>query len=267
MERVEGTTWRALLHDPTHAAWSHHPGDRLTFHLRVLARVAEVAHFAHERAWLHRDIKPENVMVGPGGDVYLIDWGLAVRLPATHDGRDRSLVGTPGYMAPEMLQGTGAWLSPRTDVYLLGSTLHEVLTGCVRHQGRTLRAVLSSAWLSEEYPYAAATPPELAALATDATRPRPEARPPSADAFKRRIEAFLSRRVALGAIAAGRARLDQTRARAPDDDLHGRVNDLFQTLRRGLTGAPEWLRAGLAPTGSRRLGVSAARQRAAAGAA
>lgn len=218
---VEGATWRALLHDPQHPAWRDHPGDRLTQHLQVLAQVAAAAHYAHGRGWLHRDIKPDNVVVGPRGDAYLIDWGLAVHLPVAPAEDFRSLVGTPGYMAPEMVRGAGPWLSPGTDVYLLGAALHEVLTGRARHEGDSLREALFSAWLSAPCAYPDGTPAALAALANEATSARPEQRPPSADAFRRRIEGYLGH---------GPAPL------AHDGGLLGRLDACAAALRRGF----EW---------------------------
>lgn len=193
MEYVRGETWAERLHDPALAARGGHAGDSLRAEVDVLARVADVVQHAHDRGWLHRDIKPSNVLVGEPGEVYLIDWGLALPLPAEAGAPPTALgvgAGTPRYMAPEMLQGVGPWLTPRTDVYLLGATLHEVLTGAGRHRGDTLRATLYSAWLSERFEYPAAVPRALASLANDATSPWPEQRPPSAAAFRERLLAW-----------------------------------------------------------------------------
>jgi len=210
MKRVEGSTWRSMLRDPSHRAWERLPGDRLEFNLRVLCRIADVVHFAHTRQWLHRDLKPENVMIGEQDEVYLIDWGLALRMPIeTADVDQVDLVGTPAYMAPEMLKGVGPWLSPRTDVYLMGAVLHEVLTGSLRHSGETLRAVLSAAWLSDPVDYPPETPAELAALANEATAARASERVPDAETFRRRIELYLQHREAERTLAEGRGSFDR----------------------------------------------------------
>jgi serine/threonine protein kinase len=246
MKRIEGSNWRSLLRDPSHRAWERLTSDRLEFNLRVLCRVADVAHFAHARQWLHRDIKPENVMIGEQDEVYLIDWGLAVRMPIeTADVDQADLVGTPAYMAPEMLKGVGPWLSPRTDVYLMGAVLHEVLTGSLRHGGETLRAVLSSAWLSEPVDYPPETPAELAALANEATAARASDRVPDAEAFRRRIELYLQHREAEKALAEGRGLFEQLVADAgPGASLDEvsviqRFDACAAVMRRGLEIWPE----------------------------
>jgi serine/threonine-protein kinase len=129
MKRIEGVTWGQLLRDP--AAMAKHAPDRppLDEHLRILGQVCNAVHFAHARGVVHRDLKPDNVMVGAFGEVYVVDWGIATAFgPATQ------LAGTPAYMAPEMLGTPGARLSAKTDVYLLGAMLFEVLVGRAPHQ-------------------------------------------------------------------------------------------------------------------------------------
>src|SRR5207248_5943633 len=98
------------------------PGDRLGAHLEILMQVCNAAHFAHSRGIVHRDIKPQNVFIGRYGEVYLGDWGLAVRVEPRS--QTRALCGTPAYMAPEMV--VGGEVDARTDVYLLGATLHQI---------------------------------------------------------------------------------------------------------------------------------------------
>jgi len=193
MKRVVGTSWLELLRDPAHAGWAALPADRLRANVGILIQVANALHYAHSRGLLHRDVKPANVMVGEFGEVYLVDWGLAARLDRVAGAEPQGLVGTPAYMAPEMLGGLGG-LSARTDVYLLGATLHHVLTGAPRHGRSGHLGALASAVRSEPVAYGAEVPAELAELCNRATRRDPAGRPESALAFRRALEDFLEHR-------------------------------------------------------------------------
>lgn len=215
MKRIEGVDWRTLLRDPDAPWWQRleiPPSERLSFHLDVLAQVANALHYAHAHGVIHRDVKPENVLIGAHGDVYLADWGAASlpheRVP---DGPS-VIVGTPAYMAPEMVAGEPTQIGPRTDVFLLGATLHEVLTGRPRHAASTIPAALLAAYTCKPITYPEDVPAELAALASAATSREPSARPPSALAFRRALDVW---RVHRGAIAlAERARAITAEARA-----------------------------------------------------
>jgi eukaryotic-like serine/threonine-protein kinase len=101
--------------------------------VRVMADVAEAVHAAHRTGLVHRDLKPQNIMVEAtaegGWHPYVLDFGLA---------RDQSMdtmttigavMGTPPYMAPEQARGERAKIDRRTDVYSLGATLYDLLTG------------------------------------------------------------------------------------------------------------------------------------------
>jgi Protein kinase domain len=79
---------------------------------------------AHDRGVLHRDLKPANVLIDGQGRAHLADFGLA---DLTTRGDAPEIAGTPGYMAPEQLEGRGA--TTRTDVYALGLVLYEMFTG------------------------------------------------------------------------------------------------------------------------------------------
>jgi serine/threonine protein kinase len=82
--------------------------------------VCDAVSFAHAHGIIHRDLKPENVMVGPFGEVLVMDWGIASVLGSER----RSIVGgTPGFMAPEQTSGAANPIDPRTDVYALGALL------------------------------------------------------------------------------------------------------------------------------------------------
>ncbi len=129
------------------------PNGSLPELLRVFQRICEAVAFAHARGVIHRDLKPENVMVGAFGEVLVLDWGVAKLLalpagrpdvpppcmsataseaeitpegsvPATAGG---TVLGTPGYMAPEQSRGEVERVDARTDVYALGAILDFLL--------------------------------------------------------------------------------------------------------------------------------------------
>ncbi|HEU5060168.1 MAG TPA: serine/threonine-protein kinase, partial [Kofleriaceae bacterium] len=200
MKRVDGVSWRELLRDGDHPGWARREPNRearQVWHLGILAQLCNAIAFAHSRGFVHRDMKPDNVMVGEFGEVYLIDWGVAVKIGSRARGSDGSpvLIGTPAYMAPEMAQG-GA-LDERTDVYLLGASLHEVLTGRVRHPGADLHAVTLQAITSAPVDYGGGVPDELAGLANRATARDPADRPADALAFRQALLDHLLHRASL----------------------------------------------------------------------
>jgi len=177
MKRIEGVSWRALLRDRAHPQWRRwetQHRDALESHVSVLLSVCDALEYAHTKRVIHRDIKPDNVMIGPFGEVYLLDWGIAVELDAP--GSSASIAGTPSFMAPEMVEGTLADVTERTDVFLLGATLHVALTGRPRHEGASLMAILSAASASEPVAYGPEVPEELARLCNDATARSPDDR-------------------------------------------------------------------------------------------
>lgn len=114
--------------------------------LRIFLRICDAVAFAHARGVLHRDLKPSNVMVGPFGEVLVMDWGLSKLLGTSavaentktfvgsHSARissgqataHGSVLGTPGYMAPEQTRGESS-LDQRADIYALGAILQFLL--------------------------------------------------------------------------------------------------------------------------------------------
>lgn len=200
MKRIDGVDWRTLLRDPTHAWWEHldvPPSERQSFHLDVLAQIANALHFAHERGVIHRDVKPENVLIGAHGDVYLSDWGVACLPHEREEGASCEIVGTPAYMAPEMVLGEPQQIDVRTDVFLLGATLHEILVGKPPYPARSLHQALLAAFQCEPFAYPETIPEELAALARAATAREPAERPESALAFRRALDAWRVHRGAM----------------------------------------------------------------------
>jgi eukaryotic-like serine/threonine-protein kinase len=109
---------------------------------RYIMQVLDALTYSHERGVVHRDIKPANILVGAGGVVKLTDFGIArstseVRLTGTG-----LAVGTLAYMSPEQI-GAGQ-VDARSDLYSLGLTFYEMVTGCRAIQGATEHALMSA---------------------------------------------------------------------------------------------------------------------------
>jgi serine/threonine protein kinase len=149
--------------------------------LRLFSRICDAVAFAHARGVLHRDLKPANIMVGPFGEVLVMDWGLAKILrddkqsgvhaadPDTtvlekpkppsdaNDSTNSSVItshgtvmGTPGYMSPEQARGEVAVLDARSDIFSLGALLRFILTqrtllGFTPRLDRSLEAICAKA--------------------------------------------------------------------------------------------------------------------------
>ena len=244
MKRVDGVVWQELLRDTAHPAWKEWGGDardRIDGHLEILMQVCNAAHFAHSRGIVHRDIKPQNVLIGHFGDVYLADWGIAHRMENASNGR---VCGTPSYMAPEMALGEA--IDARTDVYLLGAVLHEILTGRPRHVGATLAAVMSDAVLSPPFEYASSVPADLATLANRATARDLAQRPASAAEFRRALSDHLRHKSSVALSATALPRLDELRALLQrrvdvdrEEDAQRTSDALIAEIRFALTQALE----------------------------
>ncbi|BBM84786.1 serine/threonine-protein kinase [Candidatus Uabimicrobium amorphum] len=102
--------------------------------VRLMIDTCKGIHYAHEQGIIHRDLKPSNVMVDVSGNVRVMDFGLAkVMHSDAHLSRSGQQMGTPAYMSPE--QANGYTVDIRTDVYALGATLYELLTGRPPFQG------------------------------------------------------------------------------------------------------------------------------------
>jgi len=112
--------------------------------LRFFEGVALALDAAHELGVVHRDVKPGNLMVRPDGEPVVLDFGLATGSEGEALTRVGEGMGTPEYMAPEQIEeGRGA-VDARTDVYGLGVTLYEVLTGTRPFQGPSPHEIQAS---------------------------------------------------------------------------------------------------------------------------
>jgi TolB-like protein/tRNA A-37 threonylcarbamoyl transferase component Bud32 len=96
----------------------------------LMAQVARAVQYAHDQGILHRDLKPGNILLDGHSEPLVSDFGLAKWLEPTGDlTRTPSIFGTPGYIAPEQVNGSAGKLTPAADVYSLGAVLFHLLTG------------------------------------------------------------------------------------------------------------------------------------------
>ena len=96
--------------------------------------------YAHHLGVVHRDIKPSNIMITDGGVVKLLDFGIAFQEQATHLTQTGYLLGSLSYMSPEQVSGSKA--TSRSDLYSVGVTLYELLTGILPITGKTNYEIL-----------------------------------------------------------------------------------------------------------------------------
>jgi serine/threonine-protein kinase len=262
LKRIDGVEWGRLMHDGATVQRRFRAPDLLEWNLDVMARVCDAVHFAHARGFIHRDIKPENVLIGELGEVYLADWGIAVStrddqrvVPLARDAKD--IAGTPAYMAPEMLGGEVSRVSEKTDVYLLGAVLHELLGGHPPHRGEDLRAMITSILMDvAELP--PSVPPALRAITARALAVDPDARFETPLQLRLALEGYLRHRGS--ELLADRARerlveLEASLARAESagdeaQEVHGLVSECRFGFREALAQWPEnaAARAGLEHT-------------------
>jgi TolB-like protein/tRNA A-37 threonylcarbamoyl transferase component Bud32 len=96
----------------------------------LMAKVVRGVQYAHGQGILHRDLKPGNILLDGRGEPLVSDFGLAKWLDASsHLTRTLTIFGTPGYIAPEQVNGSAGKLGPASDVYSLGAILFDLLTG------------------------------------------------------------------------------------------------------------------------------------------
>ncbi len=110
--------------------------------LEIGEQIAAGLEAAHRKGVVHRDIKPENIMVGEGGHVTIMDFGLARLAEASRLTKTDETVGTVAYMSPEQTEGSGT--DERTDIWSLGVVLYEMVTAQAPFKGDYDKAIMYS---------------------------------------------------------------------------------------------------------------------------
>ncbi|MBX3465872.1 MAG: protein kinase [Planctomycetes bacterium] len=188
MQLVDGESLKARVArdgplEPTHAAG-------------VAEALARALAAAHAVGVLHRDLKPHNVLLARDGTPLLTDFGLAKRLDKGEDAITVTgqVLGTPAYMAPEQAEGRQGAVDARTDVYGLGATLYEALTGRPPFSGTSAVNVLAAVLGTDPTPPSSlrpGLPPELEAICLTCLAKAPPARYPTAAALAADLRRFL----------------------------------------------------------------------------
>lgn len=261
MKRVRGVTLAEIIHRLDEGD----PATTARFSLRklvqALVNVSLAVDFAHQRGVLHRDLKPSNVMIGDFGEVYVLDWGIAkvgadeepgpsLADDDTHLGdpvalatRAGDVLGTPGYMAPEQVEGRA--LDARSDVYALGAILFEILAREPLHRGTVAQVLASTVAGDVRRPSQARpdldVPPELDAICVRATARRRDGRYAGARALSDALEAYLEgdrdveQRREMAAAHARRAEEALARGLADADAFEASQIETMREIGRALT--------------------------------
>jgi eukaryotic-like serine/threonine-protein kinase len=166
--------------------------------MRIIGQAARGLQAAHANGLVHRDIKPGNLLVSPGWQVKITDFGIARLAGEATVTRTGAMICTPAYLAPE--RAAGAPATPAADLYSLGIVAYECLTGRVPFTGEPIAIALAHQERNLP-PLPPNVPPPVAALIAALTAKRPEGRPGSAGEVATRA---LQLHAALSGPASGR---------------------------------------------------------------
>ena len=193
MEYVEGVTIEAVLRS------GRIPIDKA---IDYTAQVLSALSYAHARGVVHRDLKPANMIITPSGVVKLMDFGIAKMAADRKLTQTGRTVGSLYYMSPEQIKGA-ADLDPRSDLYSLGISLYEMVTGARPFQGDSEYSIMAAHLETNPPPPIQVDPnlpPALSEIILMSLEKDPAQRFQTADAFR---AALLSVRGPVPAAAAG----------------------------------------------------------------
>lgn len=192
------------------------------FELRILLRsfidVCQAIAYAHSQGYIHRDIKPQNVMLGKFGETLVVDWGLAKQLSAKEENRFQTVnlhsnsqsdtvsnfaditqtgdvFGTPMFMSPEQASGQSESVGKASDIYSLGATLYNLLTGVLPFESGQPSEVISlviSGEFRKPREVAPNIPPALESICLKCMALKPEDRYESVELLTSDLERWLA---------------------------------------------------------------------------
>ncbi|MCC7171132.1 MAG: protein kinase, partial [Planctomycetes bacterium] len=167
----------------------------LPFALKIAAQIARALHCAHEQGILHRDVKPSNIRVTPDERALLLDFGLARAKDSASFTKTGEFQGTPYYVAPEQVGGKFDSQDGRVDVFALGATLYECVTGKLPFPGDNVEEVLRGVLFDEPDSPRASNPllkRDVETVLRKALEKEPARRYASAREFAEDLEALLT---------------------------------------------------------------------------
>ncbi|HEY2839510.1 MAG TPA: protein kinase [Pirellulales bacterium] len=181
--------------------------------VRHLASAANTLAYAHHRGVAHLDVKPDNIMIGSYGETLIVDWGLATplddakryalsmveqqtRIIDRGSGPSGSIGGTLPFMSPEQLDKSWGEVGPASDIYALGVTLYNILTGRMPFTGGDVELDYREPKRAGRFPLPSKSgrcvPEALEAICIHAMSPRPENRYEKATDFAEDLERWLA---------------------------------------------------------------------------
>lgn len=161
--------------------------------LGLMINLLDALDYAHSQGIVHRDIKPANIMLDKAGRLKLTDFGVVKVLENKEGTQAGTMVGTPGYMSPEQILGTG--VSPRSDIFAAGVILYQLLTWRKPFTGEGVFTIQQK--IVNEHPVLPSTlnsrlPPALDRIVSKALAKKPEDRYTHARDFAEDIRQFMA---------------------------------------------------------------------------
>ncbi|PKL76329.1 MAG: hypothetical protein CVV27_10835 [Candidatus Melainabacteria bacterium HGW-Melainabacteria-1] len=231
MKLIQGETLKQRIqriHSQLNQAQPLGENDQLRALLEVFIKVCDAMAYAHSRQVIHRDLKPANIMIGPYGDVYVLDWGIARRfkdkdpqlfetsechasdqpvnsfafnelsdLTQIDQTQAGQILGTPRYMSPQQAAGRNAELDGRSDLFSLGLILYELLTLKPAFKASSAIELLKKVLKVELEPMLPPNakwpiPAPLKAIVARATGRKPDDRYPDVESMAQDIRRYLN---------------------------------------------------------------------------